>query len=89
MAVSEMQRQGKKVSLMHLRYINPMPKNVPEIISRFKKIIVCELNLGQMRNIINAKYSCNALGYNKLQGLPFKISELVSEFHKQLETINQ
>jgi 2-oxoglutarate ferredoxin oxidoreductase subunit alpha len=85
MAVSEMRKQGKKVSLMHLKYINPMPKNVEEIIKKFDKVVVCELNRGQMRDMINAKYSINAMGYNKLQGLPFRISELVTEFNRILE----
>jgi 2-oxoglutarate ferredoxin oxidoreductase subunit alpha len=85
MAVSEMRNQGKKVSLMHLKYINPMPKNVDDIIKKFNKVVVCELNRGQLKDIINAKYSINAMGYNKVQGLPFRISELVTEFNRILE----
>lgn len=85
MAVAEMQAQGKKVSLMHLKYINPMPKNVDDIITKFSRVVVCELNRGQMKDIINARYSINALGYNKVQGLPFRISELVTEFNRILE----
>jgi 2-oxoglutarate ferredoxin oxidoreductase subunit alpha len=84
MAVQEMRAKGQKVSLMHLRYINPMPKNVGDIIKNFKNIVVAELNQGQLKNIINAKFSCNALGYNKVQGLPFKISELTGYFDKLL-----
>lgn len=87
MAVKEMQDLGHKVSLMHLRYISPMPRNTEELLGNFKKVIVCELNLGQMRSVINGKFSIGALGYNKVQGLPFKISELVTEFKKQLETL--
>lgn len=85
MAVTEMRKQGKKVSLMHLKYINPMPKNVEEILGKFDRVLVCELNRGQLKDVINAKYSINAMGYNKLQGLPFKISELVNEFNRILE----
>lgn len=87
-AVNQLRKQGKKVSLAHIRYINPMPKNLETIISKFKKVLVCELNLGQMKDIINARYNCNAAGYSKVQGLPFKISELVSVFHKELEKIS-
>ena len=87
MAVAEMQRQGKKVSLMHLRYINPMPKNVEDILKRFKKVVVCELNLGQLQKILNAKFNLGASVYTKCQGLPFKISELVDHFNKELEGI--
>jgi len=85
MAVKKLRGEGKKVSLMHLKYINPMPKNVPEIIKGFKKVIVCELNNGQLKDVINAKFSCNAKGYNKVQGLPFKISELVEAIGTELK----
>jgi 2-oxoglutarate/2-oxoacid ferredoxin oxidoreductase subunit alpha len=87
MAVKELLEQGKKVSLCHLKYINPMPKNIGEILGNFKKVLVCELNLGQMRNIINAEFNIGAIGYNKVQGLPFKISELVEAVNRQLETL--
>lgn len=85
MAVQQMQKEGHKVSLMHLKYINPLPSNVEELLGKFKKILVCELNLGQMRQVLNGKFNCNAKGYNKVQGLPFKISELCEAFKKELE----
>lgn len=84
-AVKQMQKEGKKISHMHLRYINPMPKNVGSILKSFKRIIVPELNLGQLRSIINAKFSVDAQGYNKVQGLPFKVSELLEAFKNQLK----
>ncbi len=84
MAVKELQKEGHKVSLMHLKYINPMPRNVEDIFKNFKKVIVAELNLGQMRQILNGKYNLGAKGYNKVQGLPFKISELVEAFKQEL-----
>lgn len=87
MAMRALQKEGKKVSLMHLRYINPMPKNVGEIIKNFKNIIVPELNMGQMVHIINAKFGCNAIGYNKVEGLPFKISELKTAFTQALNEV--
>lgn len=87
MAMRALQKEGKKISLMHLRYINPMPKNVGEIIKNFKKIIVPELNMGQMVHIINSKFGCNAIGYNKVEGLPFKISELKTAFTQALNEV--
>jgi 2-oxoglutarate/2-oxoacid ferredoxin oxidoreductase subunit alpha len=84
MAVREMHKLGKKVSLAHLRYINPMPKNLGEIIKNFKRVVVPELNLGQLCNVINARFQCGAVPYNKVQGLPFKITELTEQFHKML-----
>ena len=87
MAMRALQKEGKKISLIHLRYINPMPKNVGEIIKNFKKVIIPELNMGQMVHIINAKFGCNAIGYNKVQGLPFKISELKTAFMQALNEV--
>ena len=84
MAVKQLQEEGHKVSLMHLKYINPMPKNTEQLLKNFKKVIVAELNLGQMRQILNGKFNVGAKGYNKVQGLPFKISELVEAFKQEL-----
>ncbi len=84
-AVKKAQEEGLKVSLMHLKYISPMPKNVESIIGNFKKVLVPELNLGQLVNILNAKFHCKAKGYNKVQGLPFKISELVEAIKTELK----
>jgi 2-oxoglutarate/2-oxoacid ferredoxin oxidoreductase subunit alpha len=86
-AVKTLQDEGKKVSLAHLRYINPMPANIEEIIGSFKRVLVPELNNGQMRDLINSRFQCGAIGYNKVQGLPFKISEVVSEVNRQLESL--
>ena len=84
MAVQRMIEEGHKISLMHLKYLNPMPKNVEELFKNFKKVLICELNMGQLKNIINAKFGIGAEGYNKVQGLPFKISELTEAFKKHL-----
>lgn len=80
MAVKNLQKSGEKITHMHMQYINPMPKNVAQILSSFKKIIVPELNKGQLKNVINAKFGVRSVGYNKMQGLPFKISELEDAF---------
>lgn len=85
MGVKELQSRGEKISLIHMRYINPMPKNIEEIIKGFKNIIIPELNNGQLRAIFNAKFNVNAKGYNKLQGQPFKISELIEVFTTALK----
>jgi 2-oxoglutarate/2-oxoacid ferredoxin oxidoreductase subunit alpha len=87
MATRALQKEGKKVSLMHLRYINPMPKNIGDVIKNFQKVIVPELNMGQMVHIINAKFQCNAIGYNKVEGLPFKITELRTAFLKAIKEV--
>lgn len=76
MAVKNLQKRGLKVSHMHMKYLNPMPKNVESLLNGFKQVIVPELNNGQLKNILNAKFQVNAIGYNKMQGQPFKITEL-------------
>lgn len=78
MAAKNLQKRGLKVSHMHMKYLHPMPKNVESLLKGFKQIIVPELNNGQLKNILNSKFQVNAVGYNKMQGQPFKISELES-----------
>jgi len=87
MAVKQLRKDGHKVALMHIDYISPMPENVGSILSSFKKVLVAELNLGQMHKIINGQYNIGASSYTKVQGLPFKISELVTACKRELETI--
>jgi 2-oxoglutarate ferredoxin oxidoreductase subunit alpha len=86
-AVTEMQEEGNKISLAQFNYINPLPLNTEEIFSQFKKILVCELNLGQFSGYLRSKLpQFNYLKFNKLQGLPFMISELKQKFN---EVLNQ
>ena len=80
-AIEELRAEGKKVSLAHFRYIKPMPKNTAEVFSKFKKIIVCEINLGQFVNYLRMQFpSNNYQQYNKIQGLPFTVAELKDRF---------
>jgi 2-oxoglutarate/2-oxoacid ferredoxin oxidoreductase subunit alpha len=78
-AVEIMQRRGKSVSSIHLRYLNPLPRNLGEVLSKFEKILVPELNLGQLQLLLRARYLVDAIGLNKVKGLPFKISEVVAK----------
>jgi 2-oxoglutarate ferredoxin oxidoreductase subunit alpha len=85
-AVNELQKAKKKISLVQFNYINPLPLNVNKIFSNFRKILVCELNMGQFANYLRSKFpSHNYLQYNKIQGLPFLISELKAKFNEILE----
>jgi len=87
-AVQEMQGEGKKVSLCHFNYINPLPENTAEVFSKFKRICVCELNFGQFLNYLKIKHPDFKYDqYNKLKGLPFKVSELTKKFNQILEEI--
>ncbi len=86
-AVSEMRAQGKKVSLCHIEYINPLPKGLDEIFAGAKKIVVCELNLGQMAGYLRMNFQkYDFRQYNKVQGLPFTVAELQQAFQNILNT---
>lgn len=85
-AVTEMRAEGKDVSLCHFNYINPLPKNTAEILGRYKKIVVCELNEGQFANYLRMQFpEYRYMQFNKVQGLPFTSTELVDRFNQILE----
>ena len=86
-AVESMNATGKRVSMVHFNYINPMPKNTEEILRRYKKIVVCELNNGQFATQLCAKIPglTNVSRFNKVQGQPFMVSELTDHFSKLME----
>lgn len=85
-AVEELQEQGKKISLCHINYINPLPRGMEEILKGFKKIVVCELNEGQMANYLRMSFQeFEYLQYNKVQGLPFTKEELTDKFNELLK----
>ena len=76
-AVEQLQADGHSVSHAHLRYLNPFPRNLGELIAGYKKVVIPELNMGQLRAIIRATYMVNAIGLNKVQGKPFSVREIV------------
>jgi 2-oxoglutarate ferredoxin oxidoreductase subunit alpha len=78
-AVQAAQAQGTSVALAHIRYMNPFPSNLGEIISRYKQVLIPELNMGQLRTLIRARYLVDAVGYNKIKGKPFTVSELLDK----------
>jgi 2-oxoglutarate ferredoxin oxidoreductase subunit alpha len=82
----ELRQEGKNVSLAHFNYIMPLPANTLEVFSQFKKIIVCELNLGQFASYLRDKVpGFTYYQFNKLQGLPFTVNELKSAVIKLME----
>jgi 2-oxoglutarate ferredoxin oxidoreductase subunit alpha len=87
-AVGHMHEKGYKVSMALFNYIMPLPSNTPEIFAKFKKIVVCELNKGQFVKYLRMTFpEFKYLQYNKVQGLPFHVSELTQVFTKLLEEI--
>jgi 2-oxoglutarate ferredoxin oxidoreductase subunit alpha len=85
-AVKQMNEQGhKNIGYAHFNYINPMPKNTEEMLSKFKKIVVCELNSGQFASILKIKHSqFEYFQFNKVQGLPFANEDLIQKFKSLL-----
>ena len=75
-AVLELIEEGFDVAHVHLHYINPFPKNLGELLSGFDKILIPEMNSGQLLQLIRAKYLLPAVGFSKVQGLPFTTTEL-------------
>ena len=83
-AVGSLREEGFSVSSIHLRHINPLPDDLGDIMGRFKKVIVPELNLGQLSLILRAKYLMDVIAYGKVQGKPFQVSELREKFLEHL-----
>ena len=85
-AVREQQANGAKISLAHFNYIKPLPSNTAEVFANYKKIVVCELNLGQFVGYLRDKMpQFQYAQFNKVQGLPFTIHELSAQFLKLIE----
>jgi len=83
-SVKAQREKGRKIGHLHLRYLNPLPANVGDILKRYKKVLVPELNMGQLLWVLRAKYLVNAIGLNKIQGRPFKQSELDQKIEEVL-----
>jgi 2-oxoglutarate ferredoxin oxidoreductase subunit alpha len=84
-AMEEMNKAGKKVALAHFTYLNPLPKNTAEVLTRYKKVVVAEQNLGQFAGYLRMKVDgFNPYQYNEVKGQPFVVSELVAAFNEIL-----
>jgi 2-oxoglutarate ferredoxin oxidoreductase subunit alpha len=81
-AVEQLQKEGKPVSSTHLRYLWPLQRNVGDLLKRFDKVLVPELNLGQLLWLLRSRFLVDAIGFNKVQGQPFKIKELRDEIER-------
>jgi 2-oxoglutarate ferredoxin oxidoreductase subunit alpha len=73
------------VGHVHLRHLNPLPSDLGDILARYRRVLVPELNLGQLVKLIRAEYLVDAVGLNKIQGQPLKVSEIVARATRLLE----
>jgi 2-oxoglutarate ferredoxin oxidoreductase subunit alpha len=83
-AVEHWQSRGAPVSSIHLRYLNPFPRNLGDILSRFEQVLVPELNLGQLAWLLRATYLVDAISFSKVKGRPFRIAEIVERIEELL-----
>ena len=77
MAVERLQAEGASVSYTHLRHLNPLPRNVGELMKQFEHVVVPEINLGQLSRILRAEYLVDVKSINKVSGRMFLIADLV------------
>ncbi len=83
-AVNRVRKNGKKAAQIHFKYLNPFPSNTKEILSKYKKILCPELNMGQLSNVLSSKFNIKVEQLNKIQGLPFKSSEIENKINLML-----
>ncbi len=76
---------GRKVATTHLRYLNPLPNNLGDLLRSYDKILIPELNTGQLMKVIRAEFLIDATGLNKVSGEPFKISEIMEKIQEMVE----
>jgi len=84
-AVQQVQAQGHAVAHAHLRYLNPFPKNLGDLLKNYQLVLIPELNTGQLRLLIRGKYLVDAQGLNKIQGKPFLVHEIVQKIEEMLK----
>ena len=84
-AVDRLRSQGADASHAHLRYLNPFPKNLGDVLQQFNKVLIPELNLGQLSLLIRARYLVDTTSFPKVQGVPFKVSEILAKCNELLE----
>jgi len=87
-AVEQVRRQGRRVSHAHLRHLHPMPANLGDVLRRFRRVLVPELNLGQLCTLLRARYLVDARPFGKVKGKPFNVAELVERIDRTLRGVD-
>ena len=83
-ATIQLQQQGVSVASCQIRYVNPLPADLGDKFKRFKQVIVCELNAGQLRTLIRGRYQIDPKAITKVQGQPFTINDIINGIKKVL-----
>src|SRR5215471_13049919 len=84
-AVKAQRAEGRKIGHLHLRHLHPLPANLGDVLKRYHRVLVPELNMGQLLWLLRAKYLVDAVGLNKIQGRPFKQAEVEQKIEEILE----
>jgi 2-oxoglutarate/2-oxoacid ferredoxin oxidoreductase subunit alpha len=74
--VRRVRKEGKKVAQAHLTHLNPFPRNTGEVLRSYDRVLVPEMNLGQLSKLVRAEFLVDAVGYNRVRGLPLRAAEL-------------
>jgi 2-oxoglutarate/2-oxoacid ferredoxin oxidoreductase subunit alpha len=83
-AVERLQRDGRSVAHAHLRHLNPFPRNTEAVLRSYRRVLIPEVNLGQLLMLVRARYLIDAVGYDKVRGKPFRIAEILAEAERLL-----
>ena len=86
-AVRRLRTQGRKVAVAHFRHLNPFPANTGAVLQRFERVVVPEMNTGQLRMLLRAEYLVDAHGYNRVRGLPLTSTELAEMLTAHLDEL--
>jgi 2-oxoglutarate ferredoxin oxidoreductase subunit alpha len=84
-AVERLQAQGRSVAHAHLRHLNPFPRNLDDVLGSYRRVLIPEVNLGQLSLLVRGRYLIDAVGYNRVRGKPFRISEIETEAERLLD----
>jgi 2-oxoglutarate ferredoxin oxidoreductase subunit alpha len=84
-AVRRVRKTGRRVAYTHLRHLNPFPANLGEILHRYDRVIVPEMNLGQLALLLRAKYLVDVQSYSRVRGLPISLSELAQNLEAEID----
>ncbi|HUG29415.1 MAG TPA: 2-oxoacid:acceptor oxidoreductase subunit alpha [Candidatus Limnocylindria bacterium] len=86
-AVERLQGRGASIAHAQMRYLNPMPANTEDVLRAYRKVLIPEVNLGQLLMLIRARFLVDAIGYNRVRGKPFRIAELETEAERVIATL--
>ncbi|MFE0964834.1 2-oxoacid:acceptor oxidoreductase subunit alpha [Streptomyces fungicidicus] len=84
-AVRRIRKEGGRIAQAHLRHLNPFPHNLGDVLARYERVVVPEMNLGQLATLIRAKYLVDARSYNQVNGMPFKAEQLATALKEALD----